>query len=488
MIDEKYSLQDCVYVLNLQTFFANKFILQRLDKIEKLVINGLDRPEFSVNSTFQRLIHLELREVCMGNSTVLQSPNIKTLFLHNAHLSNSGEDYFNGMLGFNRLTCKLNHFSHSAMLRPDVEDVEFYRSCVKNGTFSELETLDCYLTDLKTLIFIGNHFPKLKTVNVRIAKSRDDFIDLLDDNALRKLVSKLRPDLNVNIFGIPLNRSTQEVITDMILSFEFSFASGCVGVLVNDEITEYDDEHPHLMDGFFKQIDAIRFEDRLPDRSLYDKFSNVSKASYNFWLEVRHDLPDRFKAHPNVTSLILTSLPDGHYLNDIMDMIPVHMTNLTNLQMDQWDDTNFDFLLQLAKLKTLRLLLRFEFDQSLFIEMLRNLKHLSFVEIFYERTDLHTKDRLSAFKKLVQACASDELGFTDFVFKIEIHHRTSYMGNEKFSFVRYILKRTGRDSEENSLSASENAIRTMMWCTGYKRKHPESSIEHDTPDNIYRKK
>lgn len=486
LIDEKYSLQDCVYVFNVGAFFANSFILERLKKIEKLVINGLDRQEFCLHSTFNKLTHLELREVCVRNPTILKSPNIKTLFLHDAFLNNSREDYFNGLLGFNSLGCKLNHFSNSTVLRAELD---FYQSCLKTGAFSELATLDCYVSELKTLLFIGTNFTKLKTINVRIAKSRDDFIDMTRGNDMRQLVNKLRPDLKVNLFGMPLNKSTYEVIDDFIVDFEFSFTCGRVGVLTSLEMTEFEDEHPHLLAGFFKQLDTIRLEDRLPsDVPLHGKFINASEATYSFWMEVRHDLPDRFKAHPNITSLILTSLPDGHYLNDIMDEIPIHFKNLTNLQMDQWDDVNFDFLLQLAKLKTLRLYLRFEFDQSLFIEILRNLKHLSFVEILYGRTDLHTKERLSAFKQSVLACVSSELNYTDCVFKIEMHHRTSYMGNEQFSFVRYILKRTRRDSEENSLSVCENVVRKMMWGIGYKRKHPESSIEHDTMDNIYRKK
>lgn len=486
LINEEYNLQDCVYVCNLEKFFTNNFILQRLEKIEKLVINGLEEKEFSLNATFNKLTHLELRKACIINSTVMKSPNIKTLFLHDTYLNKTAEDYFNGALGFNNLKCQLKHFSHSTVL---LKEIEFYQTCFKKGVFSELEILDCYLNELKTFVYISTHFTQLKTLNVRIAKSRDDFIDLLEHNALGTLVKKLRSDLNVNVFGIPLNKSTHKVIEDVILQSEFTFAPGRIGVLINPEWIEYqidtEDKHPHLLDGFFKQIDTIRFEDALTDKSVYNKLTNVSEASYRFWLEVRHDLPERFKAHPNITCLILSSFPDGHYLNDIVDTIPFNFKNLTELAMDQWDDVNFDFLLTLSKLKTLRLYLRFAFDQSLFVEMLRNLKHLSFVEIFYERTNLHTKDELSSFKKMVQACISNELRYTDCVFKIELHHRTSYMGNEKFSFVRYILKRIWLDPERNSLSACEDDIKKMMWCIGYKRTHPESSLEHDTMDNIY---
>lgn len=485
LIDEKYNLQDCVYVFNLKTFFANKFILQRLEKIEKLMINGLAEQEFTLNATFNNLTHLELREVHIINPTILNSSNIKTLLLNDTQLNNSGDDYFNGVLGFNNLKCKLKHFSHSTLLRTEIT---FYQMCLKKDAFSELETLDCYLNHLKTLLFIGNNFTKLKTLNVSFPKCRDDLIDMFRNNALDKMANRLRSGLKVNLFGIPLNKSTYELIPDFILESELSFTSDGISVLANDKMIEFEDEHPHLLDGFFKQIATIRFEDRLADQSLADKFTNVSDACYNFWLEVRHDLPERFKAHPNITSLILTSLPDGHYLNDIMDMIPVNFKNLTNLRMDQWDDVNFDFLLQLPKLKTLTLLLRFEFDQSLFINMLRNLKYLSFCEILYGRTDIHTKDHLSSFKKMVLACVSDELKFTDCVFKIEIHHRKSYMGNEKYSFIRYILKRAQRDSVENLLEVSENTIRKMMWCIGYKRDHPESSIEHDTTDVFYKRK
>lgn len=482
--DEVYSLQDCVYVFDLEKFFNNESLLERLSSLKILVINGLDCGGFTVGSCLANLTHLELRKAYIINPGILKSSKIVNLCLFENYGHRLVENYFNDFRNYSAL----KRFSHSIMI---LEELEFYQVCSKNACFNGLVTLDCYLNSFKTLVFISNNFKELKTLNVRIAKSRDEFIDLLRSDPLRKVVNKLRSDLEVNIIGIPLNKSTHKVVEEFLYDFssEIHFPRGRIALTASGDWDSfgkgYLKKNPHLFDGFFKQIDRVRCQDPVKDKSFYARFKNVSEAAYHFWLEVRHDLPGRFKSHPHINSLILTSLPDGHYLNDIMDEIPTYCQNLIRLEMEQWDDVNFDFLLKLPKLKILKLYLRFSFDQSLFIEILRHLKHLTFVEIIYERTDSHTKEELSAFKRRVVACAIDELGHSDCVFKIEIHRRTSYIGNEQYAFVRYVMKRSQRDSGENSLVVNEADVRRVMSAAGYKRKHPESSIEHDTMDIIY---
>lgn len=482
LTDEAYRLQDCVYVFDLEKFFNNKFLLERLSSIKTLVVNGLNCRGFTVGSCFANLTHLELRKAYIINPIILKSSKIETLGLF---------EYQRFQMADLHYYSNLKRFSHSLIM---CEELKFYRMCLKSAVFNGLVTLDCYLNSFKTLLFIGNNFKELRTLNVRIAKSRDDVIDLLRNDPLSELVNKLRSDLEVNIIGIPLNKSTHKVVEEFLYDFssEIHFRPGRIALTASSDWDSFDEqclnENPHLFDGFFKQIDSVQYQDTVKDKSFYGRFKNVSEAAYRFWLEVRHDLPGRFKSHPHINSLILTSLPDGHYLNDIMDDIPTHCKNLVRLEMEQWDDVNFDFLLKLPKLKTLKLYLRFAFNQSLFIELLRNLKHLTFLEIIYERTDSHTKEELSSFKRLVVACIVDELGHSDCKFKIEIHRRTSYYGNEQFAFVRYVLKRSQRDSDENSLEVDEVDVRRVMSAAGYKRDHPESSIEHDTMDNIYRRK
>ncbi len=485
--DEVYTLQDCVYVFDLEKFFNTESVLERLRSIKILVVNGLDYREFTIGSCFANLTHLELRRAYIINPVVLKSSNIVNLCLFENYQHRLDGNFFIDLLNYSAV----KHFSHSFIL---FEGLQFYEMCSKNVFFNGLVTLDCYLNSFETLLFISNNFKELKTLNVRIAKSRDELIDLLRNDPLHKLVKKLRSDLEVNFIGIPLNKSTHKVVEEFLydFSFEIHFYPGRIALTASSEWDSFEvsymHKNPHLFDGFFKQIDSVQCQDEVKDKSFYGRFKNVSEAGYRFWLEVRHDLPERFKSHPHINSLILTSLPDGHYLNDIMDEIPAHCQNLIRLEMEQWDDVNFDFLLRLPKLKTLTLYLRFSFNQSLFIEILRNLKHLTFCEIIYERNDSQTKEELSAFKRRVVACVIDELGHSDCVFKIEIHRRKSYIGNEQYAFVRYVMKRSRRDSDENSLEVNEHNVRRVMSAAGYKRDHPESSIEHDTMANIYGRK
>lgn len=433
---EEYTLQDCVYVFSTHRFFNNKFILKRLDKIEQLVINGLDETfQFDLKSSFNSLTYLELRNVSITDSTVLKSPNLKKLFIHNAHLSKSEHNYYDGVIGFKNLKANLKHFSHTAMLR---NELEFYQACSRSGVFDELETLDVHLTDFKTLIYISNKFTNLKTVNAIFARNRDELLDLFDKNGLGKLVNKLRPDLNVFFFGVPLNKSTYKAIRDFFSEFgsEIRINPGSIALLTNSEWNEMDDKQ-QLFDGFFKLVDTLSFHDKLEDRTFYDKFTNLKQASYQFWLEIRHGLPDTFKIHPNITTLYLVSFPDGHYFNDILDKIPVYCRKLTTLHLENWDrNIDFNFLLKLPNIKVIRLYLRFAFPPSMLVEMLRQLKYMSFCEIYFDKTEDITKEDLSSFKQDIQRCIFQEIRYRDCLFKIEIHHRKSYMGNEKFAFVR----------------------------------------------------
>ncbi|KAJ6647723.1 hypothetical protein Bhyg_02946 [Pseudolycoriella hygida] len=488
--DEKYTEADAAYVLDLGRFFSSKFIIRCLASIRKLVINGLDEMKFNINVTYKQLIHLELSNLHISTPTILTSPNLKKLSLSNVSLDSAGRDHFS-RLGLNALKSKLQHFRTMDILPFECE-MELYRKLHLSGVLNELQTLDCHLMSFKTLIYISKNFPQLKTINARFVTCRDKMIDLMRSGIV-ELVRMLRSDLKVFFFGIPLNEQTAEMIDKFFCSFAFSlnFLPDTVTVKMNsdwDDFNETYGEHMHLFDGFFKLVDTVFYEDRLNDKSIIDRFTSVRQTYYQFWLDIRHDLPDRFKLHPNITHLCLYSFPDGHYNNDILDMVPIHCKNLVSLDMDNWEaDVNYKFLLNLRSIQMIKLRTLFAFDKTLYLDMLRTLTKLSFLEIWYEETDAVTKEQLSAFKHTVEDFINNELKFDDCLFRIQSHHRTSYVGNEKFSFVRIVMKRPSRDCVCNSITASEEDVRKMMWCVGYKRKHPESSFEVDRCDLKYGK-
>ncbi|KAG4067973.1 hypothetical protein HA402_010659 [Bradysia odoriphaga] len=480
LTDDDYTEADSVYVLCLERFFNNKFIVKRFANVRKLKIIGLDEMEFSCAIKFNALIHLELNNVRLTNRTMFESRNLKKLLMSNAYMSATPALHFHH-LGLCGLTNKLEHLRTMDILPPE-EEILFYRMVHESRMLSELETLDCHLMSFKTLVYISNNFHRLKAVNVRFATCRDEMIDLLR-TGLDKLVRKLRPELKVFLFGIPLTKGSAEIVENFLYEYglELHFGYNSLGIKVgSDSFSDEFGRHSKLLSGFFKLIDTVIYEDQVADEDTINRLTNVSRAVFKIWLDVKHGLPDQLALHPNIKHLQINSFPDGHYHNDVLDMIPIYCTKLRSLNMDNWEtDVNYSFLLNLASIQTIRIFTRLPFDQELYMDMLRQLTNLSFLEIWYELTDSITKDDLSKFKHTVEDCINNELAFNDCTLKVQIHRRSSYIGDEKFAFVRIVMKRTARDSANNSMLASESDIRKMMWCIGYKREHPESSDETD---------
>lgn len=488
MTDDWYTEADSVFVLNLERFFNNKFIVKRFAQVRQLKIIGLDEMEFSCVIKFNALIHLELNNVRITNGTIFESTNLKKLLMSNAYLCTSPAFHFHH-LGLGSVKSKLQHFHTTDILPPD-EEFKFFQMVHASHMLSELETLDCHLMSFKTLVYISNNFHRLKTVNVRFATCRDEMIDLLRFG-LDKLRRKLRPDLKVYLFGLPLVNGSAKEVEDFLYDYglELRFGLNSLGVKVGDDWKNFSkkfDRHSKILSGFFKLIDTVIYEEQVAHDSIIYRLTNVSRVIFKIWLDVKHGLPDRLAMHPNIKHLEFSSFPDGHYHNDVLDMIPVHCTKLLSLNVDNWEtDVNYRFLLHLTSIQTIRIFMRLPFDQILYMDLLRQLMNLSFLEIWYELTDSITKDELSKFKHTVEDCINNELKFTDCAFKVQIHRRSSYYGDEKFAFVRVLMKRTARDSVYNSMLAGEGDVRKMMWCVGYKRKNPESSDDIDRIDVKY---
>lgn len=491
MTDDDYTEADSVSVFSLERFFNHKFIVQRCADVKKLKIIGLDEMQFSCAVNFNALIHLELSNVQITNQTIFESPNLKKLFMSNAYLCTAPGSRHNfhhfHHLGLTSLTNSLEHFRTTDILSPD-DEIKFYKMFHESPMLSELETLDCHLMSFKTLVYISKNFDRLKTVNVRFATCRDEMIDLLRTK-LEKLVQKLRPDLKVFLFGIPLVKESAKIVEDFLYEYglELQFEANWLGIKIgSDEISDEFVRHTELLSGFFKLIDTVIYEERAADESTINRVTNVSRAIFKIWLDVTHGLPDQLALHPNIKHLRFDSFPDGHYHNDVLDMIPIYCKKLISLIMDNWEtDVNYRFLLGLTSLQTIRIFMRLPFDEELYMDVLRQLKNLSFFEIWCELTDSITKDDLSKFKHTVEDCINNELMFNDCTLKVQIHRRNSYYGNEKYAFVRVVMKRTARDSIYNSMLATEGDIRKMMWCIGYKREHKESSDDTDRYDVRY---
>ena len=124
--------------------------------------------------------------------------------------------------------------------------------------------------------------------------------------------------------------------------------------------------------------------------------------------------------------------------NKVLDLIPLYANTIEYLNLDNYCKINFNFFFELPRLKIVHLQLRYAFDQSIFIELLCQLKDLCVLEIFFVKPIEMEKDQLSSFKKLVLHFLKKEIKAKEFNFIIEIHKSNS----DDQKVIRYYYLRT----------------------------------------------
>lgn len=489
MTGSGYTDANTVYVSSLRRFFNNKFIIKRLASIEMLKIIGLDEAILDCRATFDKLTHLELRSVRLATPTILQCPNLKILLMSDTYVSGTGRSLFERLfgrkmrneshmkrLGLCNLKSKLQHFRTTDILYED-DEIKFFNDLHKSGALSELETLDCHLHDFRTLQYISKTFDGLKSVNVRyIPFSVGSF---LMPFWLDEMLSKLRPNLKVFLFGIPFNKQTIRMLESFLSGYgrymevkplSFGIKMCCYW----NHFSRTFIDHLDLFDGFFKLIDKVTYGGQVEDKSILNQLVHVSHIVNEFESGVNHDLSNILASNPNIKELHLCSLPGRGYPNDILDLIPLYCPRLIELNMDNWEtNVNYKFLLNLPLLKVVKIHMRFPFQQAFFMTLLRTLTKLTFLEIWCEKPDTVTEEEIEAFKLSAEDFVSNELKYNDCTIKVEIHNRSRVIRNEKFSILRILMKRTMRDSVYNSMETSAVVVKEMVNCIAYMRRMSE---------------
>ena len=161
LLDEWYSLADCVHVLSVDKFFASKTIRRCLEKLEKLAIytwQFSDKNFFKVR--FVELSYLEVDCATIIHPTVLESPKLERIFFYQAWMNDSRKNVPNGHwlisvhdFGFEHVFSKqLKHINIRNIAEPP-----FFEYCVRRGLFNELEVIEMQLFDFEPAL----HRPEL---------------------------------------------------------------------------------------------------------------------------------------------------------------------------------------------------------------------------------------------------------------------------------------------------------------------------------------
>lgn len=118
--------------------------------------------------------------------------------------------------------------------------------------------------------------------------------------------------------------------------------------------------------------------------------------------------------------------------NSLLDVIGEKCPQLESLLFCSWDKIKFDFLIQLPCLKSLQMLLAFEFPQRTLINLLKTHRNLANLDVCFVRSISESKDELSSLKEQVNETFAKRFEARKLRFGVEIYTNVD-------QFVRYVL-------------------------------------------------
>ena len=208
--NEPYGILDTVEVYDLNKFFNNPAILDQLEPIRQLVIEGHRKEkDVDLNTVFKKLTYLKLRNVLFTNSSLLQSTEIEHLMLECSffnsiencirHMKQIGLSTYKGSpsvfkFQFNDLKSRRIKYLHL-----DTAEFAFLDYCVDNGLFNSLEEIHFKFHDFRSLLLLNDRCPTLKKVNCLVGEDTESFFREADQ--IEHASQQLRDDLSVYLFG-----------------------------------------------------------------------------------------------------------------------------------------------------------------------------------------------------------------------------------------------------------------------------------------------
>lgn len=476
---EAYDLKDTVQVYDLGKFFGNHVLLKQMRSLEILVIRGIEeqamslKSQFELNTVFEQLNYLSLHHVLLTSGQVLRSPKLKHLILDGCALRSKEqihakiEELKSRQDPSDDSSLSVFMYALEELSSRDLRSLKItleteyclYLYLKRNELLRSIEELDVVISDFDlTFEFIVNNFVSLKRLHCLIGTETSTLLEKAEAVHLERLAGKLRDDLCVFICGIPFRRS------DALLVIEFLKTAGDMVTIENAklEFTGFSATYQMLnkfetrtdLTHFCKKIDRFKVHDtRILNNKLFARLSNCQALD----LALHHNakpLTNFFEAFPAIKAIRISCFDWLVKIGNELDQLPLHCGQVEQLSFDNWNNKklNFNFLFKLKRLRMLACYQYLPMDQTVFLLLIKVLKHLECIDVCFIRpTDLKD-EQLSAFKRSVVDCATEKLKIppTDHFMKIQKFHRQKI--NKQF--VRYLYKR-GRSMQKHQESETE---------------------------------
>lgn len=410
-IDEDYIAEGLneLEVTDLNEFFKDRAVLERLEPIEKLIVYGKKDTVVDFELVkFARLAHLELYNLLFVNPNILKSFRLRHLVLYRV----------SHVMATNMSTAAIMRLEQQRQMPSEVflsglddlqsENIRYlaihrqmniraFNYLLERGLLSEIERLYITPADLSSLSHLSENYPTLKRIDLACVTSVLN--ELKSDPDLPRFLGELREDLSIFIGGMSLSIETSERIVNAVQNMntknEYTLEEN--SLIVREEFAVGDEpgdcgfrqlylQLMHFDDARIREVNAcgkIKFYlNSIPltskDYQAFDSFSDLREVTIKSFPDLAHEI-----------------------FEDVVGRLRRH-EKITYLAFELWNYYDFSFLFQLRELKQLSLRTSYPISQDAILEMLIELEHLEYVDLFFPKPDELTATACSEFKSFVE--------------------------------------------------------------------------------------
>ena len=455
---EPYSEEHAVNCFSLQQFFDSPILREQLRSLRVLVIHGDGNTDGLALTVEFKLRYLELHRIGFASSSIMNSPQLEHLILDRPAFAKVVAGDYTALTDIGKkLTAKYRKMPtewlmvsqygfdslQSKQLRylnlSHLTDQILFQHCVRHGLLRSIEHMELVLLNLGTLKYLSENCPSLKRIDF-IARNLDQLVQL-NQVALPGMLRRLRKDLKVYAFGVPMHRHSDPVqVTEMLnelseLATPNEEGSGLTITLdLARAFTLYQLNKTEDLSEFYKLIDTVDVaQEVLASQKLFLKFIGCK----TLLLQLLNNPVPSFKnlaaAYTRLDTVVLRCEHQVRLGSDVFNFLKQNRL-ITYLFLENYQKINdFRFLLDLPRLKELGLCLFHPIEHELILELIKRLP-LNFLDITCIRPASLSKEQLSAFKQRVIREAGDRIQARQLYFKITIHTKADKQ------IVRYHLK------------------------------------------------
>lgn len=424
------------------------------------------KPPFELNE----LSYLRLSSVDFTNANILKSPKLEVLILFNCLFDRAlyGPRCIQNELDYKTALKSLRGQIKKLVIK-DVQDDDRLKILFKSNVLAGLEELEVRLYDFEIFRHAA-HFPKsLRSINCSVAPSFEDLDEILRETKLKPYLDRLPPDLNVMLFNVPLGRTKESIVA--VKRFFRKMPEFAENLLVDYHFTIGRENQYELgglrlshLDAFLQKINSLEFSiDRVSDemnKHVLSKLSHITGLIVTFTKKHELDFEQFLSKFPALTMLkVFTEVAPKdlcEYGNRELDLIPEKCKRMVSFSAENYtkEHLDFGFLFRMPSLAEIQLYLWHPIDSAVLADLIRKLRYLSSIEVYFVHNGSMSKQWLKSIKDRLDRLLYEELKMkpNDATFKIFIHTGIDA------KVVRYLYQRLSLTPFPNPPSDHERVV------------------------------